>query len=223
MSGSGAGRAMDGPAVVSVRAATRRFGAVRALSDVTLAVAPGEAIGLVGHNGAGKSTLVNLMTGALPPSEGAVAFDGAGAAEAGVRCVSQELALAPNLTVAENLRIVQGDLRGLRWRAVARDRIRAALDAVFPGHGIDADDGLADLSLPARQMAEIAMAFAAGPVPPGLAILDEPTSALDARRAAQLVAHVDRFRAGGGAAVFISHVLPEVLSVATRIVVASAA
>lgn len=219
MSGSGAGRAMDGPAVVSVRAATRRFGAVSALSDVTLAVAPGEAIGLVGHNGAGKSTLVNLMTGALPPSEGAVAFDGAGPAEAGVRCVSQELALAPNLSVAENLRIVQGDLRGLRWRGVARDRIRAALDAVFPGHGIDADDAVADLSLPARQMAEIAIAFAAGPVPPRLVILDEPTSALDARRAAQLVAHVDRFRASGGAVVFISHVLPEVLSVATRIVV----
>ncbi len=205
--------------VVSLRAAGRSFGAVRALSEVTLSIAPGEVLGLVGHNGAGKSTLVNLVTGALRPSEGQVFHAGGSASAAGVRAVAQELFLAPNLSVAENLRLPQRDLRGLLWRGRARARIRAALDRVFPGHGIDADALAADLSLAERQMAEIAMAFAQGGPAPRLVILDEPTSSLDASRAEQLLAHIRRFRDGGGAVVFISHILHEVFAVATRIVV----
>ncbi|HVG46864.1 MAG TPA: sugar ABC transporter ATP-binding protein [Rubellimicrobium sp.] len=205
--------------VVSLRAAGRSFGAVRALSGVTLAIAPGEVLGLAGHNGAGKSTFVNLVTGALRPSEGEIAYAGGSPRGSGIRSVSQELALAPNLTVAENLRIPQRDLRGLTWRGRARTRIRAALDEVFPGHGVDADTVVANLSLAERQMVEIAMSFAEGGPAPRLVILDEPTSSLDASRAEQLLRHVRRFREGGGAIVFISHILHEVFDVATRIVV----
>jgi ribose transport system ATP-binding protein len=205
--------------VVSLRAAGRSFGAVRALSDVTLSINPGEVLGLVGHNGAGKSTLVNLLTGALRPTEGEVLHDRGGPREAGIRSVAQELSLAPNLTVAENLRIPQRDLRGLAWRGRARARIRTALDEVFPGHGIPVDRVVADLTLAERQMAEIAMAFAEGGPEPRLVILDEPTSSLDASRAEQLLNHIRGFREGGGAVVFISHILHEVFAVATRIVV----
>ena len=205
--------------VVSLRAAGRSFGAVRALSDVTLSIAAGEVLGLVGHNGAGKSTLVNLVTGALRPSEGEVRHMGGAPRETGVRSVAQELSLAPNLSVADNLRIPQRDLRGLLWRGRARVRIRGALDRVFPGHGIDADTTVAELTLAERQMVEIAMAFAEGAHAPRLVILDEPTSSLDASRAEQLLDHVRRFRAGGGAVVFIWHILHEVFAVATRIVV----
>jgi ribose transport system ATP-binding protein len=205
--------------VVSLRAAGRSFGAVRALSEVTLSIEAGEVLGLVGHNGAGKSTLVNLVTGVLPPSEGEVFHVGGNPHAAGVRAVAQELSLAPNLSVAENLRIPQRDLRGLVWRGQARARIRAALDEVFPGHGIDADAVVADLALAERQMTEIAMAFAEGDLAPRLVILDEPTSSLDASRAEQLLHHVRRFREGGGAVVFISHILHEVFAVATRVVV----
>jgi ribose transport system ATP-binding protein len=176
-------------------------------------------LGLVGHNGAGKSTLVNLLTGALRPTEGEVVHDRGGPREAGIRSVAQELSLAPNLSVAENLRIPQRDLRGLLWRGRARARIRAALDEVFPDHGIHADRIVADLTLAERQMAEIAMAFAEGGPAARLVILDEPTSSLDASRAEQLLAHIYRFREGGGAVVFISHILHEVFAVATRIVV----
>ena len=205
--------------VVSLRAGGRSFGAVRALSGVTLSIAPGEVLGLAGHNGAGKSTLVNLITGALQPSEGEILYAGGSPRGSGIRSVSQELALAPNLTVAENLRIPQRDLRGLRWRGRARTRIRSALDEVFPDHGIDADTVVADLSLAERQMVEIAMAFAEGGPAPRLVILDEPTSSLDASRAEQLLQHVRRFREDGGAIVFISHILHEVFAVATRVVV----
>lgn len=205
--------------VVSLRAGGRSFGAVRALSGVTLSIAPGEVLGLVGHNGAGKSTLVNLLTGALQPSEGEIVYVGGSPRGSGIRSVSQELALAPNLTVAENLRIPQRDLRGLMWRGLARTRIRSALNEVFPDHGIDADTVVADLSLAERQMVEIAMAFAEGGPAPRLVILDEPTSSLDVSRAEQLLRHLRRFREGGGAIVFISHILHEVFAVATRVVV----
>ncbi len=205
--------------IVTLSGAGRSFGAVRALAGVSLALGPGEVLGLVGHNGAGKSTLVNLVTGALEPSEGSVAFAGGGPRAAGVRAVAQELSLAPNLSVAENLLIPQRELGGWGWRGRARVRVRAALDAVFPGHGIDVNAPVAELSLAERQMAEIAMTFAEGETPARLAILDEPTSSLDASRAGQLIDHVRRFRERGGAAVFISHILHEVFAVATRIVV----
>jgi ribose transport system ATP-binding protein len=162
---------------------------------------------------------VNLVTGTLRPSEGEIAYSGGSPRESGIRSVSQELALAPNLTVAENLCIPQRDLHGLMWRGRARTRIRSALDEVFPDHGIDADIVVADLSLAERQMVEIAMAFAEGGPAPRLVILDEPTSSLDGSRADQLLRHVRRFREIGGAIVFISHILHEVFAVATRVVV----
>ncbi len=210
--------AAPGP-IVALAGVGRSFGAVRALTGVDLAISPGECVGLVGHNGAGKSTLVNLITGVLGPSEGTMRLAASDTRSSGIRSVAQELSLAPNLTVAENLRLTQRDLRGLAWRGRARARIRAALDEVFPGHGIDPDSAVGDLTLAERQMAEIASAFAAGDAPARLVILDEPTSSLDASRAEQLVAHVRRYRDRGGAVVFISHILGEVFAVATRIVV----
>jgi len=213
-----------GPPVVALSGVSKHFGAVRALDGVSLAIRPGECVGLVGHNGAGKSTLVNLINGGLVPSEGEVAFPGmAGAAgssrRAGVRSVFQELSLCANLTVAENLRIPQHDLRGPGWRRTARRRVREALDRVFPGNRIEAGATVGDLTLAERQMAEIAIGFADGTEPPRLVILDEPTSSLDAAIARQLLDHVRRFCEGGGAVIFISHLLGEVFAVASRIVV----
>ncbi len=87
----------------------KSFGAVRAVSGVTLACRSGECVGLVGHNGAGKSTLMHILAGTLPPDSGGVRIEGVdftgrystvAALAAGVRCVFQELSLCPNLTVA---------------------------------------------------------------------------------------------------------------------------
>jgi ribose transport system ATP-binding protein len=215
--------------ILSVQGAAMRFGEVRALDGVDLAVAPGECIGLVGHNGAGKSTIVNVINGGLTPQAGVIACDGresraydvATARAAGVRCVFQEGSLCPNLTVAENARVVHRGLSGLGWRGRARKIVAAALDAVFPGHGISPDAAVGGLTIAERQMVEIAMAFSDAGVgaPARLVILDEPTSSLDAGLAAQLLAHVGRFVAAGGAVIFISHILGEVLSAATRVVV----
>ncbi|MEI6098483.1 MAG: sugar ABC transporter ATP-binding protein [Alphaproteobacteria bacterium] len=219
------------PLVLEVSDIAMRFGEVRALDGVSLRIYPGECIGLVGHNGAGKSTIVSVINGGLAPQQGSIRADGAVlvgygigiARQRGVRCVFQELSLCPNLSVVENTRIMHRGLGGSRWRQRARAVIAAALDQVFPGHGIDVAGAVGELSIAQRQMVEIAMAFSdAGPntgTPARLVILDEPTSSLDAGLAAQLLAHVARFVAGGGAVILISHILHEVLTTSSRIVV----
>jgi len=214
-------------AIIEVADAKVSFGAVRALAGVTLAIRPGECVGLVGHNGAGKSTIVSVINGGLTPQQGSISGDGEplarygiNAARArGIRCVFQELSLCPNLTVVENTRILHRQLGGLGWRRRARLVIERSLDAVFPGHGIESDRTVGDLSIAERQMVEIAMAFSDAGIAPRLIILDEPTSSLDASLAEQMLAHVRRFVASGGAVILISHILHEILATASRIVV----
>jgi len=214
--------------LVHLDGVAKRFGAVRALASVTLTIGTGECLGLVGHNGAGKSTLMHILAGTLTPDEGRIVANdvdltgryGVAAAHAnGVRCVFQELSLCPNLSVAENARIMNPSLKGIGWRGRAAALITGELDTIFPGHGIAASAIVGDLSIARRQMVEIARAFAVTDAPARVVILDEPTSSLDATLAAQLLAHVRAFCAAGGAVVLISHLLGEILSTASRIVV----
>jgi ribose transport system ATP-binding protein len=206
----------------------KNFGAVKALGGVTLRVGAGECLGLVGHNGAGKSTLMHLLNGTLSPSKGSLSIDGkevgqswsaASAQSAGIRCVFQELSLCPNLTVAENARIVHRPLKGLGWKARASSLILTKLDEIFPGHGIRADYEIAALSIGNRQMVEIARAFTVTDTPLRLVILDEPTSSLDAVTAKQLLDYVKRQTASGTSVILISHLLGDILGTANRIVV----
>ncbi|MBU2866510.1 sugar ABC transporter ATP-binding protein [Pacificibacter marinus] len=213
--------------IVTLTDAEKHFGPVRALDGVSLSISPGECLGLVGHNGAGKSTLVNLINGGLAPSAGQITYtDGSGKdtlnpMSAGVRSVFQELSLCPNLTVAENLRISHSDLKGAGWRRRAREEISAALDQVFPGHGIDAGIEVDQLSIAQRQMVEIAIGFSPRGSTARLVILDEPTSSLDAGIAEQLLDHIRTFCAAGGAVIFITHMMGEIFATASRIVVMS--
>lgn len=213
--------------IVTLTDAEKHFGPVRALDGVSLSISPGECLGLVGHNGAGKSTLVNLINGGLAPSTGQISYTDASGKDqmtpmfAGVRSVFQELSLCPNLTVAENLRISHSDLKGSGWRRRARDEISAALDQVFPDHGIDAQIEVDQLSIAQRQMVEIAIGFAPRGSNARLVILDEPTSSLDAGIAEQLLKHIRAFCAAGGAVIFITHMMGEIFTTASRIVVMS--
>ena len=137
----------------------------------------------------------------------------------GVRCVFQELSLCPNLTVAENARVLHPSLRGIGWRGRAGRLIIDKLDEIFAGHDIAAGDIVGDLTIARRQMVEIARAFTVTDTPLRLVILDEPTSSLDSVVTGQLLDHVRRFVAGGGSVVIISHLLGEILSSASRIAV----
>lgn len=214
--------------VVLLDGVEKSFGAVRALTGVSLELRPGECLGLVGHNGAGKSTLMNVLSGNLAPDTGRIEVDGTDITEQltpqnamkhGVRCVYQELSLCPNLTVAENARISHPSISGLGWRRAARRLIRDMLDRVFPDNGISTDDIVGDLSIAKRQMVEIARAFAVTTSEAKVVILDEPTSSLDAVAAKKLLAHVRRYVEDGGACVLISHLLGEILETSDRIAV----
>lgn len=215
-------------AAVRLDGVEKSFGAVRALRGVTLDLAPGECLGLVGHNGAGKSTLMNILSGNLAPEGGRIEIAGSdltggltpqNAMAHGVRCVFQELSLCPNLTVAENARITHPSLAGVGWRRKARQLIGGMLDEVFPGHGISTDDVVSDLSIARRQMVEIARAFAVTTNRARVVILDEPTSSLDSVAAKKLLDHVRRYVGAGGTCVLISHLLGEILETSDRIAV----
>ena len=207
--------------VVSLRDIRKSFGPVQALAGVTLDFRARECLGLVGHNGAGKSTLIHVLTGGIAPTAGEVDRRHDAGGRRAIRCVFQELSLCPNLTVAENTRVVHPRLRGWGWRRRAGAMIAASLDEIFPRHGIAPDMLVGDLTLTRRQMVEIARAFTVGDVAPSLVILDEPTSSLDARAASQLLAHVRRQVEGGLSVLLVSHMLHEVLESCDRVVVMS--
>lgn len=206
----------------------KSFGAVHALAGVDLAISPGRMLSIVGHNGAGKSTLMQILAGTLAADRGTIAVGanevGAGynvrrAHDLGIRCVFQELSLCPNLSVVENTRVFHPSLSGVGWRARARALIAAALEEIFPGHGIDPGTAVGDLTIGQRQMVETARAFTETDQPVRLVILDEPTASLDARAADHLLSFTRRARADSISVVFISHRLPEILGHADNVVV----
>jgi ribose transport system ATP-binding protein len=213
--------------IVKLNGVEKHFGAVRALAGVDFAASVGECVGLVGHNGAGKSTLMHVLAGTLVPNEGQIIIGAEPqkdytvvlAQKLGIRCVFQELSLCPNLTVAENVRVLHPLIVGWGWRRRAGELIRNKLDEIFPGHGISPDAVVGDLSIGKRQMVEVARAFTITEAPLHLVILDEPTSSLDSHRASQLLSHVRRVVATGAGCVLISHLLGEILEYSDRIVV----
>lgn len=212
--------------VVAARGVKVTFGAVKALDGVDLVISSGECIGLVGHNGAGKSTIVNVINGGLTPHEGTLTFGGqslgsgvAAAQAGGIRCVFQELSLCPNLTLAENVRVMHSALTGFGWRSRAEKLVREQLTEIFPSNSVNCKATISELSIAERQMVEIAINFLSIKNRPKLVILDEPTSSLDAGLAEQLMAYIRKFVSTGGSVLLISHILGEILTTATRVVV----
>src|SRR5262249_45547128 len=166
-----------------MRGIRKAFGATQALDGVELSVAAGEICGLVGQNGAGKSTLMAVLSGALQPDAGSMTIDGrpyaprspVEARRAGVAMIYQELSLAPDLTVMENMLLgAEPTRRGLLdWKTM---RARAASALAQLGHEDIPPDAVAgDLSVAQQQLVEIARALAVGC---RVLVLDEPTSSL---------------------------------------------
>lgn len=215
--------------VVRLSGISKAFGPTRANDAVDLVVGAGEVLGLVGGNGAGKSTLMRILCGVTRADAGSIQlrgidiatdlYDTALAQAGGIRIVHQELSLCDNLSVAENFFLEAPEaartLPG--WRRIFRARARAALDEVFPDHGISVDARVAHLAIGQRQMVEIARAVATPQV--RLVILDEPTSSLGLERSRQLRAYIKARTAHGLAFIFISHKLQEVVDIAHRVLV----
>ena len=179
--------------MLSLNDITKRFGETLALDGVSLAIKPGEIIGLVGENGAGKTTLMRIAAGEIAPDSGAVRADGA------IGFVHQHFLLVNEFTIAENLELALGH---------ARNDTGIALP--------DLHRRVAELSVGERAKLELVKALAKQPE---VLILDEPTSVLTPLEAEELFAVMRTYAARGTAIVFISHKIPEVVAVATRVVV----
>ncbi len=212
------------PARLQMLGITKAFGRTRALGGVDLEVMPGEIHALVGENGAGKSTLMKVLSGAHAPDGGRMLLDGRPyaprdpqeARARGVGMIYQELAIAPHLTVAENLVLGAEPRRG-PWmdRAAARDLARRTLDSL--GHGdIDVDAPAAGLSPSRLQIVEIGRSLALGC---RVIVFDEPTSSLAQGDVGRLFQLVGRLADRGIAVVYISHFLEEVRRLASRLTI----
>ncbi|HMK96804.1 MAG TPA: sugar ABC transporter ATP-binding protein [Acidimicrobiales bacterium] len=210
--------------VLAVTGASKSFGAVRALEDVSLELYPGEAHGLVGENGAGKSTLVKILAGAHHPDKGAVQVDGkevvlsgpAAARDAGIAVIYQEPTLFPDLTVAENVFMGRQPLRRGR-RIDAKAMHHEVVELLGPlGVQLDPERIARGLSIADQQIVEIAKALS---LQAKVIIMDEPTAALSAYEVERLFRVVENLRSRGAAVLFISHRLDEVFVLCQRVTV----
>jgi ribose transport system ATP-binding protein len=199
---------------------TKRFGAVRALTDVTFDVRAGEVHALVGENGAGKSTLMSIAAGALGADAGSVHVNGqelSGGVEssrdAGLAIVYQHPALMPDLTIAENMALAMPSASRPSWRNLDAWAAEALAVWCVDRH-IDPSLPVRDVPADVRFMVEISRALAQQPA---VLLLDEPTEHLGARDVETLFTEVRRVVAAGAAVVYISHRLPEVQRIADRI------
>jgi ribose transport system ATP-binding protein len=190
--------------LLQTTAVAKAFGPVVALRAVDLRVQPGEAHALLGSNGAGKSTMVKILTGVLHADAGTIALHGtptelrrpSDAQAAGLAPVFQDPALAPDLTVAQNLRLSGSNI----------DAVRAELAAMDLG-GLDLDEQVRDLPLPFLRMLDLARALA---FDPQLLVLDEITAALPPDLSDRVFAVMQKWKERNRSVLFISHRLAEV-------------
>jgi ABC-type sugar transport system ATPase subunit len=206
---------------------SKRFGGVNALTNVDLVIQRGEVHGVVGENGAGKSTLIRILSGGLEPDSGSVHLDDklrsysspADARKDGVVTIFQELAIVPELTVAEN--IVLGAEPGLdpfRLTLSRRRANRIAADVLrrLGGDAIAPQRRAGSLSIAERQLVEIGRAIA---LDAQFFIMDEPTASLSPRETNALLNVIRQLRSAGKAILFVSHHLNEVLQISDRVTV----
>jgi ABC-type sugar transport system ATPase subunit len=211
--------------LLELRDMSVRFGGTQALSDVSLRLAKGEILGLCGENGAGKSTLMKIASGLYPSGmyTGQVLLDGVehnfrsvqDAQRAGVVLIPQELMIAPELSIEENM--FAGSLptkRGLVAQRALRAEARKWL--AFFGITVDPARPAAVLSPAEQRLAVIAAALSRSAK---VLILDEPTASLSDQDAQHLFDHLRRLSRSGVPSIFISHRLDEVLSLCHRITV----
>jgi len=228
---SGRSRPDDGRAVaIGGRNIAKRYGHVQALSDATVTVAPGEVVALFGDNGAGKSTLLKSLLGIVVPDTGSVVIDDEevelttirDAQVRGVDCVHQDLALAPDLSVVDNMFLGHEEVvrRGLGVLGISkrRDMIERADQALrelsikLPSLTIP----IGELSGGQRQAVAVARAVMWSRT---AVLMDEPTAALGARQS-EVVCDLMRTVAERGLGVLVvSHDLPRVLKVADRVTI----
>ena len=213
--------------VLELRGIAKRFGAIEALSGVDLALAPGEALGLMGDNGAGKSTLVRIVAGGFAPSEGEMRIDGrpvafsrpSDARAAGVEAVYQDLALCDNLSAAMNVFLGREITRGVGpFRFLDRAAMQARAAALFAELKSETRPGALVKSMSGGQRQAVAIARTRL-ADPKIVLMDEPTAAISVRQVAEVLDYIRKLTAAGHAVILISHRMPDVFAVCDRVAV----
>lgn len=208
---------------MQVAGLAKSFGPIEVLRDIDLEVREGEIHAIIGENGAGKSTLMKLMAGHLKPSRGSISFDGqpvtlsgpVDAEKRGVVLVHQEILLAPDMTVAQNIFLGREINRGLTLNDRAmNEQAKLAIESL--GGSIDPKMRVEQLSIAQRQLVQIARALL---VPHRLVIFDEPTASLTPIETDALLKVIMGIRDRGAAVLYISHRLPEVKTISDRVTV----
>jgi ribose transport system ATP-binding protein len=210
--------------ILEMRGIDKVFPGAHALRSVDLTLRPGEILGLVGENGAGKSTLIKILSGAYERDAGTITLGGEpvesatpnGMLERGVAVIYQEPALAPHLSVGEN--IFMGRLPATRFGIVDWIRLSQDTAVVAQRLGLDLNPRtrVGALSVARRQMVEIAKALSRDA---RVIVLDEPSAVLGDAELRGLFGVIRRLAEKGVAFVYISHRLNEVFQIADRVTV----
>lgn len=209
--------------LVEMHNITKQFPGVRALSDVSISLLPGEVHALVGENGAGKSTLIKILSGVLRPDAGEIIWRGKKiefsspleALACGIGAIYQEFNLVPQLTVAQNIMLGQAPHR---WGAILEDEMhrRARVALAQLGFELDTHTPVSELNVAQQQIVEIAKALARELQ---LLIMDEPTAALNQMEIKRLFDVIRKLKSQGVTVLYISHRLREIFEIADVVTV----
>ncbi|MDS1142194.1 sugar ABC transporter ATP-binding protein [Pusillimonas sp. SM2304] len=208
---------------IAFRSVSKDFGSVRVLNDVSFSLERGKVYGLLGENGAGKSTLMKILCGYEKPSEGDIlvdgqpcVFDSSRAAESlGIVLIHQEINLADELTIAQNIFLGHEKKRGI---FLDNKSMHGAAAQVLAQVGLQADPDtrVGRLIVAEKQLVEVAKALAKQA---RLLVMDEPTATLTPGETERLFALIGQFRQQGVTIVYISHKLDEIERVTDQIIV----
>jgi branched-chain amino acid transport system ATP-binding protein len=214
----------DGDTILQVRDATKRFGGVAAVSNISFDVGGNEILGLIGPNGAGKTTLVNMISGLMKPTSGTIHYKGqlinnvpthkVGAM--GIARTFQIVRPFQNLTVLENVSVgaMYGAGGGKRSAKQAFERAEEVLELV--GLSKRKNDQADQLTIASRKRLEIAKALA---MDPQLLLLDEAMAGLRGIEIDEAMDLIRTIHATGITILIIEHVMKVITGVCQRVVV----
>jgi len=221
--------------VFKVQGASKRFGGLQALSDVSLSIHEGQVYGLIGPNGAGKTTFFNVITGLYTPDAGTFELGGAPyqptavhlVAKTGIARTFQNIRLFQNMTALENVMVgrhvrtkagVFGAVFKTRAERAEEADIQARAYALLEYVGIPkyANFQARTLSYGDQRRLEIARALA---TEPKLLALDEPAAGMNATEKVQLRALLEKIKAEGRTILIIEHDVKLVMGLCDRVTV----